>query len=135
MNNLSYFSILCFVWAIVGIGSRLLMVYFGKRWNKWELEKAYSEEKPRWIYLIASVSLIIVAFTWYKVITTNIMYSWIIALLISLTLIKVFTLIFNYHRFREFVGNILNDKKKLAQLNVSVLLFSIVFILMGIYLY
>lgn len=44
MVELNYFSILCFLWAIVGIVTRILMVSLGKQWNDWEMEKAYREE-------------------------------------------------------------------------------------------
>jgi len=43
MGSQNYFSILCFAWALIGIGSRFIMIYLGQRWNKWELQKVYSE--------------------------------------------------------------------------------------------
>lgn len=135
MDKFNYFNILCFIWAFVGIASRFLMIHFKERWNKWELEKAYSEEKPKWIYVVAVFSLIIVGYTWYKVIVLNVKYSWIISSFITLTLIKVFMLIFHYQKFREFVKEVLNNKRKLMQLNIGVFIFSIICILMGIYLY
>lgn len=135
MKEINYFSILCFVWAFVGILSRILIIFLGDKWTKWELDKAYSQKKPKWIYAVAILSLAIIGFTWYQVIVSGVQFSWIIAVLLSLTLIKVYTIIFNYQRFREFVKYILNDRKKLSQLNIAVTILSIVFILMGIFLY
>ena len=135
MGDLNYFSILCFSWALIGIGSRLIMIYIGQRWNKWELEKVYSEEKPAWIYFAGVAAFFLVGYTWFKVFTTDIRFSWIIALLITLTLIKISTLIFNYNKFREFAKTVLNDKQKLMKLNIGVVIFSVIFILLGIYLY
>jgi hypothetical protein len=135
MKDINYFSILCFVWALIGIVSRILMIYLGDRWGKWELDKVYSKRKPKWIYVVGALSLIMIGFTWYEVIVSGIQFSWIIALLVSLTLIKVYTLIFDYQRFREFAKEILNNKKKLINLNIGVITFSVVFILMGIFLY
>lgn len=135
MKGINYFSILCFAWAFIGIISRILMACFGDRWNQWEIDKAYSQKKPKWIFIIGIISLIIVGFTWYKVIVSGIRFSWIITVLVSLTLIKVFTLIFDYKKFREFAKDVLNNRKKLLQLNIGVIIFSIVFIVMGIYLY
>ncbi|MBS4538922.1 hypothetical protein GOQ27_10625 [Clostridium sp. D2Q-11] len=135
MEDLNYFSTLCFAWAFVGIGSRILMIRYGKKWIDWELDKAYAKEKPKWIYIVSVISLIIVGYTWYQVFNMDIKYSWIIAILVSLTLIKIFNLIFNYDKFREFVDSTLNNKRKFKQLNISVFIFSIIFILMGIFLY
>ncbi len=135
MGDLNYFSILCFVWAAIGIGSRFLMISLGKKWNEWELGKAYSEKKPKWIYFLGILCLAIVGFTWYQVFTLGVKYSWIIASLVTVTLVKVFNLLFNYDNFREFAKSVLNDKKKLIQLNVGVFFISAVFILLGIFLY
>ncbi len=135
MKGINYFSILCFVWAFVGILSRILIVFLGDKWTKWELDKAYSQKKPKWIYAVAILSLAIIGFTWYQVIVSGVQFSWIIAALLSLTLIKVYTIILNYERFREFAKYILNDRKKLRQLKIIVTILSIIFILMGIFLY
>jgi hypothetical protein len=136
MGALNYFSILCFAWALMGIGSRFIMIYLGQRWNKWELEKVYSEEKPAWIYSAGVAAFILVGYTWFKVFTTDdIRLSWIIALLITLTLIKISILIFHYNKFRIFAKTVLNDKQKLTKLNIGVVIFSVIFILLGVYLY
>lgn len=131
----SYFRYLCYGWAAIGIITRILMVGFGDKWNEWEMKSAYSESKPRWIYVVALLGLILVGYTWYMVFTTNVDYSWIIALLVSLTLIKITNLIFNYDKFRKFASTVLNDPKKKMQLTISVFIMSIVFILLGYNLY
>jgi len=131
----SYFSYLCFFWALVGLSSRFFIIKLGNKWNEWELEKIYSQNKPKWIYFLALLGILLVAFTWYKVFTTQINYSWIIALLISLTLIKIFNLLFRYEQFREFVVNTLNDKKRWLKINISIIIFSIILTLMGFFLY
>lgn len=135
MFTFNYFSILCFIWAFIGITSRFLIVYLGERWNKWELNNAYSKEKPKWIYIISLISVFLVIYTWYQVFITEVRYSWVIATLISLTLIKVSALIFNYDKFRAFAIEVLNNKSKLQQLNIGVLFFSIICIGMGLFLY
>ena len=135
MNTFNYFNILCFGWAAVGIVSRFLIVFLGDKWNKWELNNAYSKQKPKWIYLVGTFALLLVIYTWYQVLTTNIEHSWIIAVLVSLTLIKVTALLFKYEKFRKFAKDILNSKQKLKQLNISVFTFSLVCILMGLFLY
>lgn len=131
----NYFSYLCFVWAAVGIITRILMVTLGDKWNKWEMNHAYTKKKPFWIYVIAGTGFALVIFTWYQVFNLEVKYSWIIALLISLTLIKISALLFNYDKFRKFASNTLNDPKKKMKLNISVFLLSIVFIFLGLFVY
>ncbi|MBI9106995.1 MAG: hypothetical protein JEZ04_09645 [Spirochaetales bacterium] len=130
-----YFEYLCYFWAAVGIISRIIIGVLGEKWNKWEIDSAYSEKKPKWIYLMALADILLILFTWYMVVKTDIRHSWIIAILMSLTSVKIFTLLFNYKKFRSFASAMLNSKKKFFQLNLSVVLFSMTLILMGIYIY
>lgn len=133
MFEMNYFQVICFLWAILGIGSRLAMLVMGERWAKWELDSAYTEVKPKWLYPVGGVGYLIVAYTWYQVFALDIKYSWIIAALISLTTIKLTTLLFNYKAFYSFVVRALKDKKKMFQINSAVIILSCVLALMGIY--
>ncbi|EOD00205.1 hypothetical protein [Caldisalinibacter kiritimatiensis] len=108
--DLNYFSILCFFWAFVGILTRILIVALGDKWKEWEINKAYAKERPKWLNYIGIFGFALVIFTWYKVFTTNVGFSWIIAVLLSLTLIKLYKLTFDYNEFREFVINVFEDK-------------------------
>jgi len=111
------------------------MVGFGDKWNEWEMKNAYKEEKPKWIYVISILGVLLVAYTWYMVITTDVAYSWVIAALISLTLIKITNLLFNYDKFRDFASTVLNDKSKKMKLTISVTIMSIFLIVLGYNLY
>ncbi len=135
MFEMNYFQVLSLFWAALGIGSRLLMFTFGERWNNWELENAYRKEKPKWIYLVGTLGLLLIIYTWYSVIVHAVAYSWIIALLISLTGVKIFMLLFQYNKFRTFVVKILKDKSKMRLLNSSVVAFSFVCVAMAFFLY
>lgn len=132
---MNYFQFICFLWAFIGIGSRLMMLIYRKKWNAWELNHAYSINKPKWIYIIACLSICLVAYTWYQLFITQIPYGLIITILISLSLIKVLNIIFNYSAFREFVNTILSNSSKKLWLDLLVLIFSVSLIIMGIYLY
>ncbi|NOX67441.1 MAG: hypothetical protein GXO85_16975 [Chlorobi bacterium] len=135
MLEMNYFQIISLFWAALGIGSRLLMFTFGERWNNWELENAYRKEKPKWIYLVGALGLLLIIYTWYSVFVYPVAYSWIIALLISLTGVKIFMLMFQYNKFRTFVAMMLKDKNKMRLLNGSVVVFSFTCITMALFLY
>ncbi|OHD34038.1 MAG: hypothetical protein A2Y31_09155 [Spirochaetes bacterium GWC2_52_13] len=132
---MNYFAIVCLVWAGIGIATRILMMAYGERWNRWEMTHAYAVQRPRWVLVVAGVGIAFIAFTWYKVFTTDVPYSWIIATLVSLTSIKLSALLFQYDKFRTFASEILNDRHKKMKLTVSVALMSIVLLAMGFQLY
>ncbi|MFW6222441.1 MAG: hypothetical protein ACOC3T_02390 [Bacteroidota bacterium] len=135
MENLNYFELLCYFWALLGIISRILMVSLGNKWNKWELKSAYSEKKPVWVYLVIAVGYFLIGFSWYKVINSDVAHAWIIALLVSLTGIKISALLFRYDQFRVFAKKTLTSRAKLIRLNISVFVFSMVLVGMGMFLY
>lgn len=133
--NENYFRYLCFGWAALGILTRILMLWLGEKWDNWEIEKAYSEKKPIWIYIVSLSGFFLVVLTWYNVFTLNVKWSWLIAFILSLTLIKISAILFKYREFRNFVVNTLRNKKKKNKITLSVLFVSLVFILMGIFIY
>ncbi|MCA1803569.1 MAG: hypothetical protein LC662_14060, partial [Rhodothermaceae bacterium] len=107
------------------------MVIFKDKWNRWELNRAYTQEKPAWIYILAACSALFITYTWYRVWTDDVDYGWILAALLSITLIKMSQLIFNYDSFRMFVKTALQDKSKMLVINTGVIIFSIVLIYLG----
>lgn len=133
--ELNFFNITCFAYAGFAFITRLLIFIYKERWNQWELNKAYSKEKPAWIYFAAIFSVLFVLFSWYKVWFSNIEYGWVLAVLLSITLIKISQLLFNYDRFREFAAKSLYDKGRMLLINFGVITYAIALILMGIYLY
>ncbi len=135
MSGVIYFKAICFIWALIGIGSRIAMGIMGEKWKAWELDKVYMKKKPKFINFFGFLGYLIVIFTWYQVVVTDVKYSWIIAIIMSATLIKISAILFNYDAFRAFGSALLNDKKRMFKLNVGVLIFSIVLILMGLFVY
>ena len=133
--TINYFQIVCFVWAFIGIATRIVMTAMKDRFKDWALNTAYTPKQKKGLYIVGLVTYLIVGYTWYQVFTTDIKFSWIIGLLLTLTVVKVSTALFNYQVFRKFVSTMVNDDKKMLHLHVSILIFSAVLILMGIYLY
>lgn len=133
--DLNFFAVLCFFWAAIGIGSRIAMAVMGDRWRAWELGNAYTAQKPRWLVGVGIAGVALLVVTWGLVLTTDVPHSWIIAVLVSLTGVKLYALLFKYDEFRAFVARTLADRAKMMQLNASVLVFSALLIGMGVWLY
>ncbi len=130
--KINYFAVICFVWALVGILTRIIILILGKKWNKWEENKVYSDRKPIWLYFVGVFAVSIVSHTWYMVFTNDTRFSWIIALLLTFILIKVFVQVFNYPKFRKYVQKVMNDEDTFKRINIGVIVFSIILVLLGI---
>jgi len=133
---MNYFKIFSIVWGIVMICVRVLIHLMPEKWNKFELNKAYSEKKPKWVWAVGIFSIIIVLITWYKEITTEVSLSIIISILLTLTLIKVSQVLFNYDKFRSFVIKALvEDRSIITKINIATTILGIILILLGVFLY
>ncbi len=133
--EVNFFQVLAFFWAALAVVSRVAMGVMGARWKTWETEGFYKARKPWYINIIGAFGLVLVVITWIMVVTAGIPYSWILALLVSLTTVKISLLLFNYRAFREFAALMLEDPAKMRMLNISVLTMAAVMVLMGILLY
>lgn len=133
---MNYFKMLSLIFGALLILTRLLIHLFPKQWNLFELNKAYTEKQPKWVWIVALVGLIILAVTWYMHLSQDVPYSLIITLFLSLTLIKTSQVLFNYQKFRAFVIRVLTkDRHVLVRINVLVFILGIILILMGVFLY
>ncbi len=133
---MTYFKIFSIIMGLVTIGVRPLMHIFPEKWNKFELETAYTEKRPNWVWGVALIGLTIVCFTWYKQLTTDIPYSLILTLIITLTLIKTSQILFNYDNFRKFVHKaLIEDRSILRKINIATTLLGLSLLYLGVFIY
>ncbi len=100
------------------------------------ISKTYSEKRPSWIVAVALVGLVLVAFTWYMELTTDIRYSLVITLLFSLSAIKAIMFIFDYTRFQNWVAVMINRDKgrEIIMIDMLVSLLGLILIIASIFL-
>lgn len=133
---MSYFQVLSIVFGLILILTRPAIQFFPKQWNAFELNTAYTEKQPRWVWFIGVFGLALVIFTWYMHFTAGIPYSLVITLLLTLTLIKMSQVLFNYKNFRAFVVQVLErERKTLTLINLFALILGAASLLMGFFLY
>ncbi len=133
---MNYFQVLSIIFGLILILTRPAIQFFPKQWNTFELNTAYTEKQPRWVWYIGLFGLGLVAFTWYKHFTADIPYSIVITLFVTLTLVKMSQVLFNYKQFRAFVVRVLEkDRKTLALINLFALILGIASLLIGFLLY
>jgi hypothetical protein len=133
---MNYFQVLSIIFGLILILTRPAIQFFPKQWNAFELNTAYTEKQPRWVWYIGIFGLALVIFTWYMHFTAGIPYSIIITLMLTLTLVKMSQVLFNYKQFRAFVVRVLEkDRKTLALINIFALILGIASLLIAFLLY
>jgi len=98
------------------------------------IEKAYAEKRPAWVVPTAIAGILLVAFTWYKEVTTAIPYSILITLLFSLTLIKAVYFLFDYKKFQQWVSGMLKRErgKQIILLDIGASAFGLLLIIVSV---
>ena len=133
---MNYFQVLSIVFGLILILTRPAIQFFPKQWNAFELNTAYTEKQPRWVWFVGLFGLVLVIITWYMHFTKGIPYSIVITLLLTLTLVKMSQVLFNYKQFRAFVVRVLEkDRKTLTLINIFALLLGLASLIMGFMLY
>ncbi|MFO7867917.1 MAG: hypothetical protein R6U95_01295 [Bacteroidales bacterium] len=98
------------------------------------LAKTYSKKRPSWIIPVAIAGICLVAFTWYKELTTDIQYSIVITLLFSATAVKAIVFIVDYQKFQTWVSGMLSqDKgKKVVIIDIFAGIFGLILIVLSV---
>jgi len=104
-------------------------------WNEMKgIEKAYAEKRPTWVIPTAIAGILLVAFTWYKEVTTAIPYSILITLLFSLTLVKAVYFLFDYKKFQQWVSGMLKRErgKQIILVDIGASAFGLILIVVSV---
>ncbi len=133
---MNYFQVVSIVFGLILILTRPAIQFFPKQWNAFELNTAYTEKQPRWVWFVALFGLILVIFTWYMHFTAGVPYSIVITLMLTLTLVKMSQVLFNYKQFRAFAVRVLEkDRKTLTLINIFALILGLASLSIGFLLY
>ncbi len=131
---MNYFQVVAIAFGGILILVRPIMHLFPKRWAEFEMSKAYTERQPAWVWLAGLLGIALVAYTWYRQITTPIPYSIIITLAITLTLVKLSQVLFNYKQFRAFAEKALTrERSVLAKITIATVLLGVVLVSLGVW--
>lgn len=107
---MNYFQILGIRFGLVAFLKPFYMHVLPWDENRF-IARAYSPKRPAWVIPVAIFGLLLVGFTWYKELTTEIRYSMVITIMFSLTAIKAIFIIFDYQKFQKWVGGLLRSEK------------------------
>lgn len=109
---MNYFEGLAIGFGLVMILTRPLIHLFPQRWAEFEMNRVYTRRQPAWVWLVGVLGLGLVGFTWYWHFTRPVPYSVVVTLILSLTLIKLSQVLFNYQQFRAFAGRVLQRERR-----------------------
>ncbi|MFO7574296.1 MAG: hypothetical protein R6W67_03975 [Bacteroidales bacterium] len=130
---MNYFKILGITFGLVAFLKPFYMHILPWDENSF-IAKTYTDKKPRWVIPVALAGLALVAFTWYKELTTDIRYSMVITIMFSLTAIKAILFIFDYNAFQKWVAGMLrkDSGRKIVVVDILAGIFGLLMIIASI---
>ena len=133
---MNYFKVLGLIFGLAALLKPFYMHLLPWDENSF-LEKTYSEKRPPWIVPVAVIGLLLVAFTWYKHLATDISHSIILTILFSLTAIKAIVFIFDYEKFQSWVAKMLkkDNGRDIVLIDIGAGLFGLVIVLLALFVY
>lgn len=135
MEARTYFKLLSILFGAIMVLKLPMVHAFPKQWNRFELGVAYTKEKPRWVWLVGGLGVGLILVTWYIYLISRVAYALLPTILLTITLIKIFQLLFRYQQFRSFAEKVtLKDRHFLLWLNVATLFIGLVLLYVGLFL-
>lgn len=133
---MNYFKILGITFGLAAMLKPFYMHLIPWDENKF-IARAYTMKRPAWIFPVALAGLFLVAFTWYKELTTDVAWSIVITIIFSLTAIKALMFIFDYGKFQKWVAKMLSEEKgrKIVLMDILVGLFGLIVIVSSMLIY
>ncbi len=131
-----YFKILSIAYGALMILKGPVVHFLGRRWARFEPGVVYPEKQSFRVWVVGVVGLILIAVTWVMHVKTDVDYSLIVTLVVTLTFVKLSQLLFNYRRFRQFVVKVWEKNPPyLLWLNVAIGVLGTALVLLGIFVY
>ena len=137
MSTWTTFRWIALIWGIVAILTKpVFFTILGNQWRSLLINKAYREGKrPNWIIWVSIPLIFLIVFTWWRVAVEPVPLSWILAAVMSLSAVKLVTLLFDYNRFQNWVKSVLEDKQKERGMVIAVTISGMVLIVLAFWIY
>ena len=107
---MGYFQLLGFIIGLAAILKIVLMLLRPQNATNF-IARAYGEKRPLWVVPVFIITLGLVGYTWYMQFTTNVPYSIVVTVFVSLALLKVLFIVFDYQRFKKKIDATLAKEK------------------------
>jgi len=128
-----YFKLVTLIFGVLTISIAPLILFLPGKFKSF-LQELLPEERAPWMWLPVFAYMAILILTWYMELTSTVNLSWVITLIFSLGLVKIYFLLFRYSCFREMVLSLV-DREKVFQWGFGSLCYvmGIFFLVLGIY--
>jgi len=131
-----WFKWICFVLAIACIIKAFIGLLFHEKFYAWDRDQYASKRWPASFIIFLPYGILIFLVTWYATIFQYTKYGWILTLVVTISSIKLFAILFNWEKTSAtFVRFIDSAGWKLWAVDIFVMVAGFAFFLMGTLVY
>ncbi len=99
------------------------------------LRRLLPRHRPAWLPLACLPSLLLIAYTWYRVAERPVAYGWVLAVILSPGLVKALWFLFRWDEARAWALDVFARPHRLTAMLWSVRLAGIALLLLGLLVY
>lgn len=130
------FKIISFIWAGTCILKALIGFIFHEKFYSWDKKQYSSKNWPASFLIFIPYGIGIFIVTWYATIFHYEKHGWILTLIVTISSLKLFSILFNWKKTSErFVKFIDLNSWKLWAVDIFVIIMGMLFLFLGIYIY
>ena len=133
--QINFFNIACFIAAGIVLSGSLFRIFYPVVLKNFGQKLFESEETPFWVFAFGVFAILFIVILWFHVWISNVRYSWIVAILLSFSLIKSSFFILNYNQFKPIMVRFIGNKKRVLGFNLLMILYGLSLIGLGMFLY
>ncbi len=131
-----WFKIISFVLAGACFLKAFIGFVFHNKFYEWDRKQYASDKWPKSFFIFITYGLVMFALIWYATIFHYVKYGWILTLIVSISSIKLFSLLFKRDEIApKFVRFIESGGWKLWAVDIFVLFMGFLFLYLGLYIY
>ena len=131
-----YFKILSIAFGVVVILKGPVMRLLARRWSQLGVSAVYPEKQSFRVWATGVAGVVLIAVTWWMHLTRPVPWSLIVTVVVTLTLVKLSQVLFNYRRFRAFVLKVMKERPGyITVLDAAVGVLGGALVLLGIFVY
>ena len=131
-----WFKLISFVLGGACILKALIGLFFHKKFYSWDRRQYAAQKFPKRLYIFILYGIVMVFTTWYATIFHYVEYGYILTIIVTISSIKLFSILFNWKNTSKKILNFIDSGGwKLWALDIFILIMGIIFFLLGIYVY
>ncbi|MBN1333625.1 MAG: hypothetical protein JW971_07650 [Synergistales bacterium] len=129
-----YFKLVALIFGVLTITMAPVIVFMPGKYRYFLRSILLREKIAPWVWLPVFAYGALLVLTWYVELNSSVRLSWVVTLLFSLGLVKVYLILFRYSQYREVILQLM-EKEKLFQWGLGSLCYvmGIFLLILGLY--